>query len=766
MKKKYFLIWLISSVVFSQEETTFSFTFHKTGIVTILTDLENKFNLKFSYVDEVLNEKKISLDLKNTSLNLILEAIELKTNLKFKKINKRYYIVKKIKKKITTIQQLDNVIIGTYLTKGISKNKNTSFTITPEKLHILAGLTEADVLESIQQLPGVFSPNETATGLVIRGGTTDQNRVIWDGMNIYHNGHLFGMISAFNPNITKKIIVYNKGTNPSYGERISSVIDINTSHNVATKLNVGLGVNGISTDAFVTVPIVTDKLSVQASIRRSYADIYESFTFNRLSDKVFQNTKIEDAENTNNDFLFLDFNTKVNYKFDNQNHFTLSTLFIDNSLDYVIKDNSNNESFNDILHIKSEGYSFGWDKKYNDNISHKVTAAISKYRLNYNFTTQTNDNLTTNFEKNNVVFDSGISIDTQIKTNKGDQLQIGYQFNLKDTSYRFVQTEDFVFTLDADKTVIRTHSLYTNYNYINPKLVTINLGFRFNYYSDLDKLRFEPRLVINKKFLKNFTIQLTGEIKNQIISQIDETVLSDLSLENRLWRLADGDTFPIINSNQVSLGLLYNKNGWNFDVDYYRKKVTGLTTLSLGFLNPDGTSFLDGSRKISGIDFYVKKKLHKFNIWTSYSFIDIKNKFDGLNNGKYFTASNEIKHAITASIAYKINKFQWALSWRWRNGKPFTKAIIQNDDTVVFEGINTENLEDYHRLDFSSTYSFKISKPNNINAKIGFSIRNLYHQKNQLSREYTGNNSLNDPIKFVDKFSLGFTPNVLFRVNF
>jgi len=766
MKKIYFLFWLIPLVAFSQEKATFSFNFNDAKFITVLSDIENKFEIKFSYINKLLEGKNISLRIKNATLKEVLIKIESNSILKFKKLNNRYYTVTKSKYILTDVQQLDMVMIKNYLTKGITKNRNASFSIKPTKLEILAGLTEADVLESIQQLPGVFSPNETATGLVIRGGTSDQNRVIWDGMNIYHNGHLFGMISAFNPNITKQVTIYNKGTNPKYGERVSSVIAINTTNKISNKFGTSVGVNGLNADAFIELPIINDKLSLQTSIRRSYTDVLESSTFNKLANKVFQNTKIINAENTNNDFLFLDFNAKLNYKFDKKNHFTFSTLVIDNRLDFVVNDSINSETFNDILNIKNEGYSIGWNKKYNKNISHKISANVSKYRLDYNFITKLNDDLVTDFEKRNVVFDSGINIDSQIKTNETDNLYFGYQFDLKDASYSFKQTDDLVFNLDSDRTIIKTHSLYSNYSYVNSKFINIDLGFRFNYYSELDEFKFEPRLVINKNIFKDFVIQITGEVKNQAIFQIDETVLSDLSLENRLWRLANGDNFPIINSNQVSLGLLYNKNNWSFDIDYYKKSVTGLTTLSLGFLNPNGTSFLDGNQKINGIDFYVKKELNKFSIWMSYSYIDIKSKFKGLNNDNYFTTSNEIKHAVTTSLAYKHNKFQLALNWKWRKGKPFTKAIIQDDDSVIFEGINTENLADYHRLDFSSTYDIKLSKQNNINGKIGFSMRNLYNQKNQLSREYTGNNSLNDPIEFVDKFSLGFTPNVLFRVSF
>ncbi|MCH7785281.1 MAG: hypothetical protein IIB06_07685 [Bacteroidetes bacterium] len=82
---------------------------------------------------------------------------------------------------------------------------------------------------------------------------------------------------------------------------------------------------------------------------------------------------------------------------------------------------------------------------------------------------------------------------------------------------------------------------------------------------------------------------------------------------------------------------------------------------------------------------------------------------------------------------------------------------------IYFEKINTEQLSNYHRLDFSSTYEFKFSKKNDLKGKIGFSIRNVYNQKNHISREYTGNNNLNDPIVVVDKYSLGFTPNFLLR---
>jgi hypothetical protein len=66
---------------------------------------------------------------------------------------------------------------------------------------------EPDILQSIQALPGVESTNESIANINVRGGTNDQNLMIWDNIKMYHSGHFFGLISAYNPNLTDKVIV-------------------------------------------------------------------------------------------------------------------------------------------------------------------------------------------------------------------------------------------------------------------------------------------------------------------------------------------------------------------------------------------------------------------------------------------------------------------------------------------------------------------------------------------------------------------------------
>ena len=49
---------------------------------------------------------------------------------------------------------LDEISIVNYLTGGISKKKDGSIILSPKKIEALPGLTEPDVLQSIQLLPG------------------------------------------------------------------------------------------------------------------------------------------------------------------------------------------------------------------------------------------------------------------------------------------------------------------------------------------------------------------------------------------------------------------------------------------------------------------------------------------------------------------------------------------------------------------------------------------------------------------------------------
>jgi len=749
-----------------------SFEFDNIPLKEVLVIVEDTFDVKFSYLDELIKVYSITIDQDDYTLKQILTTIKDITGLEFSEINSRYFaIYKSVENESKSIDEaIDEVLINGYLTSGIIKNNNNSFTIKPHKLSVLPGLTEPDVLQTIQKLPGVISPNETATGLHVRGGTPDQNLILWDGIKMYHNGHLFGMISGFNPNIRQEIQFFNKGTNPKYGDRISSVIAINTDNKINNKAEASLGINALSADVYFKTPLVKDKLNIQVSGRRSFTDIYESYTFDKLSDKVFQNTKVANTDNTNNIFYYQDYNAKINYQFSADNYFSLSSILIDNNMDHLFKDLDAKISYNDKLKIKNSGYSFNWFKQWNPNFSHEISTYYSNYKLNYDFNTSYPDSNFELFTKRNFILDSGFSLAAKYQVNDYFSLDNGYQYTANDVSHAFIsENPDLSFVLDTKSAFIQTHSLYSAIHYKPGVFWDLSGGLRVNYYSELNEIVYEPRLQISMNFSNKFKASITGEVRNQTISQIKETVTSDLSLENQLWILSDNDEFPIINAKQATLGLTYKHNKWTIDVDSYYKFTKGLTSLTLGFLNVTDPNIHQGENYANGVEIYVKKDMDQLKAWFTYAYNNTLVEYEEIRDEEYFPFNSEIKHALNLSMSYDIKSFQVALGWNWRTGKPYTSATnLVVDDTVVinYDELNAERLPNYHRLDISSTYSFDISKKRLIKAKFGASIYNVYNQKNLLNREYVDTTIFGDDIQVRDRYSLQFNPNMFLRVYF
>lgn len=763
--QRYILILFIglffSQLAQSQEQVSFLYKNEK--VSKVLTAIEKAYDIKFSYQDKVVQYQKVSLDLKNVTLETVLATIEVQTDLLFQKIDKRYYNVSKSKFILKPINNLPNIIITDYLTDGVNKKNDASFVIKPKRLGVLAGMTEADVFESLHQLPSVTNPNETATQISVRGGNSNQNNILFDGIPIYHKGHLFGMISAINPNIVNTITLYNKGTNPKYNERVSSVIKINTAETINKKSTFDMGLSGINFDFNTAIPLVKNKLQVQVSIRRSFSELYETPTFESYEKKVFQTTKINIAKAKI--FHFTDYAFKVNYHPNAKNQFYLSTIFIDNNLDFTVNSTATT-AFNDILTTRNYGISLKWNKKYKPSLWQSTTFSFSDYNLHYQHSNFDNAALLNIFKKRNQIYDTHFLTEIHKKINKKWKLTAGYQINIKNVSYSFVQKENQnTFVFDSHNSWMNTHQLFGNLQY-DYRTYHADLGSAISYFSDLRKYKIAPRLLFNKQMAKHLKLQATAELKNQIISQIDETVLSDLTLNNEIWRLSDGNQFPIMSSSQFSLGGIFVKNDWTVDFDVYTKSIQGLTSLALGYLNSRNSNFNIGKQKNLGLEFYAKKHLNHWNFWMSYGLMKIKNKFKNINNDTYFRANQDIKYNGTLSIAYKKNRLETALAWFVHSGKPYTKTHYDAQNHLIFDAVNTAQLSMYHRLDFSATYTLNMRNKKINYGKIGISLRNIYNQKNAIGKAYINNNSLIQHVLEKTVYSIGFTPNVLFRVGF
>ena len=167
----------------------------------VIIELENNYDYNFSFADKDIEDLYVPLYDTKMPFTDIIAFLEAHTPLIFEKISERFIAVTKNKNVLTAekIEELETIIISNYLARGITKKDQGVFEVNFDDFAVLPGLIEPDALQTVRFLPGVESINEKISDLNIRGGTQDQNLVLWDGIRMYQSGHFFGLISAINP---------------------------------------------------------------------------------------------------------------------------------------------------------------------------------------------------------------------------------------------------------------------------------------------------------------------------------------------------------------------------------------------------------------------------------------------------------------------------------------------------------------------------------------------------------------------------------------
>ena len=214
----------------------------------------------------------------------------------------------------------EEIIVKEYILPEITEGKTFSGVhIDFQKLAQRQTIIEQDILKTVQLIPGVTSIDESATNLQIRGGTPDQNLVLWENVTLYDPGHLFGMVSAINPYVVKEVKVFKGAFDPRYDSRIGGIVDLSLSNTIDNQFHGGIGSNLTEAHTYIQAPIVKNKLSVLLSGRNSINKFYNSPTLQSYSTKVFQGSKVEDQKedvaegdvDANQQLDFYDINAKV-----------------------------------------------------------------------------------------------------------------------------------------------------------------------------------------------------------------------------------------------------------------------------------------------------------------------------------------------------------------------------------------------------------------------------------------------------------------------
>lgn len=608
-----------------------------------------------------------------------------------------------------------------------------------EKLPVMGG--EPDILKSIQLLPGISPGSEGNTGFSVRGGSIDQNEILFDGVPVYNPNHVFGFFSVFNNDIINDIHFYKDYLPPKYGGRLSSVIDIYSKDGNPREYHGALSIGLLSSKLALEGPVFKNRSADKAgktsfifSARRSYIDL--------LAKPLVKNfTDFEDAS-----YYFYDINAKIRHQFSEKNNLQLSIYKGKDSGESTEKQDYSfyqsgiqRQNFTDWGNLLSTlqwqymlskkifvNYTLNYSK-YNFSQSTRDVQYINAYTNDYllenqskvralsnkflvNYVPNTRNNIEAGLEYNHYKFKPGIDIHHITNEEEGINIDTTYNISeMKNTEYVFHVSNEFLMH----------------------KHVKLKAGGRLTYYASDNKnyVYFDPRISLNYTPDNHFGFSASYNRTHQYIHLLSK---SQISQANDLWLPCSKELKPQ-SANQYSLSIEYTPNSrYYFSLSPYYKTMQNLVEYS------DGASFLQtfngwdeiteqGKGTAYGIDFFAEKKTGKTTGWIAYTYSHSERKFENINYGESFLYRYDRPHVLKIVANQKLSDtWSLGLSWHFMSGSMATIATQKDWYELIYER-NAYRLPTYHRLDVSvqKTKQRKWGK-----TELSIGVYNTYNRSN------------------------------------
>lgn len=639
---------------------------------------------------------------------------------------------------------------------------------------------EADVLRVITSLPGVKTVGEASTGFNVRGGSADQNLILYNDATIYNPSHFFGMFSAFNPEIIKDVELYKSSIPAKYGGRLASVLDINSRDGNKKNFTGSAGIGLVTSRVHLEGPIAKDKTSFIFGARSTYANWLLRFL---------------PAEYENSSASFQDVNLGINHRIDSTSNLYFSGYFSNDR--FALNSDT-------IYAYTNRNFNIKWTKSFNNRLSAAFIAGFDQYT--YKVFRESNE--LSAFELQFGIKQYHAKANFVYYLNQKHSFDFGagsIHYQLQPGSYQPYDDNSLIIPVNVEEERALENAGYVTYRLSPNNRLSISAGLRYsvynymgpqqvNYYAPglpmtegnvIDTKQFarnkfintyagpEYRVSMRYAFTTDFSVKTSYNSQRQYIHMLSNTTAI---APTDIWKLSDPNIKPQ-QGDQVSLGIYKNfkSNTIETSVEVYYKRIRDYLDYKPGarlILNHTiETDVISTKGKAYGVEFLVKKPGGKINGWISYTYSRILLRTDTpdpdirVNRGEYYPANYDKPHDITLAGNFRVNhRFSVSLNSTYSTGRPITLPIgryyYAGSERVLYSDRNAHRIPDYIRTDFSMNIegNHKVRQRTHNSWTIG--IYNLLGRKNPYSVYFTSENGL------VNGYKLSIFGSMLPFVNF
>ena len=639
---------------------------------------------------------------------------------------------------------------------------------------------ETDVLRVVMTLPGVKTVGEASTGLNVRGGSSDQNLILFNDATIYNPAHFFGLFSAFNPEVVKDVELYKSSIPARFGGRLSSVLDISSREGNKKDFAGSAGIGLLTSRLNLEGPIVKDKTSFILGGRTTYAnwllaDLPDQYKHSRAS--------------------FYDLNLNISHEINKKNNLYFTG--------YLSQDrfNLNNDT---TYSYGNKNLSLKWKHIYSNKLNSVISAGYDRYQYAITSTENPVDAYKLGFDINQLYFKAHFNyfvsashtlefgVNTlRYKLHPGSYVPVGGKSLVVPDTLQPEQALESALYLSDHYTITNSISLeagvrYSLFNYLGPSQVNNyapgqpvttedQTGTTVYPSGKIIKTYGGPEYRVSARFVLGDDLSLKAgyNTQRQYIHMLSNTTAM---APTDIWKLSDPNIKPQY-GDQYSLGLYRNfkSNTIETSVEVYYKNIGDYLDYKSGaqlIMNHHiETDVLETKGKAYGVELLIKKLTGKLNGWFSYTYSrtllrqNDPNAGELINSGHWYPADYDKPNDATLVGNYRFShRFSVSMNATYSTGRPITLPIAvfnyAGSLRTLYADRNTYRIPDYFRTDLSTNIegNHKVHQKTHNSWTIG--VYNLTGRKNPYSVYYVSENGA------VNGYKLSIFGSAIPYVNF
>lgn len=617
---------------------------------------------------------------------------------------------------------------------------------------------EADIIKSITLLPGIHGEADGAGGFEVRGGNAYQNLVTLDGMTLYNPAHLMGIFSTFNDDAMGRATIYKGPVPVAFGGASSSVLETFMRPGNMEKYHGSATIGILNAKVSAEGPIVKDKIAFAVAARRSYVDAFLKLI------PEYKSTIMN----------FYDVNAKIRYAI-NQNN-TLDLSF------FAARDNLAISKLMDMRWGNVAG-SINWSARSGDGWRFNTTVSTTNYTTDMGTSIMDANQSLTEFIRS-------YSLNERVTYSVSEKSNL--EFGLRSELLR-VKSGDMIIR-EIRQREIRSgweNALWFDYNGNITNQIIISAGVRFSTFSVMSSQKFHSFEALNEE-VPDFSsktyahLEPRGSIKYNLNEFHNIKAGASLTTQNLHGIRSTLTTFPFdryaITSATVKpeKNILYSMGyagmsqnaEWDWSAEGYYKDMNnvydyrdGVTMFSRINLE---SLLLVGKGRSYGLELMLRKNLGKLTGWISYTLSKTETKIPGINDGRWYRASNDRRNDLAIVGIYNItNKWQISGSWTYSSGKPLTapdeKYEIDGFTCYYYTERNSYITPSSHRLDLSASYT---RSGKNTTSILSFGVYNAYNHYSPFVIFFEDDPTKTSGTRAVQQSLFGIVPSISYTIKF